>query len=979
MSQASHPSVYNIPINRGFADALAAGLVARSKGDRLALARAIILLPNNRAQRAITDAFVRRAEGGLLLPRLVSIGDPELDDRIGPLFDPAGEERVPPAIDPLSRQLILARLIGEARRKDDPIEPVEAVRLAADLARTLDQMIVEEVDPVRLAEAVPAELSEHWQASLDLLLIVLRRWPEELARRGRIDLADRRNRLLAATERRWAATPPHGLIVAAGITAAAPAVGRLLRRIARLPQGMVVLAGLDRFMPAEEWDALGGGEGGRPIETHPQYALRQLLDRMGVARAEVRPWRAGRDGASADRARAIGNAMAPAAFTDKWQALPPRARRLSGVRAIELPNPAAEAQAIAIALRESVETPARTAALVTPDRELATRVAAHLRRWGIEADDSAGIPLSRTPAGTLLRAIADAAAESFAPVALLALLKHPLVRAGERRLLWLDGVRLLDRALRGPRSGPGLDAVTRFLQDGDDRTRPHRSKALAWWQTVLPLLQPLETAFAVSEPRLADLLEAISSTAGLLAGDEAWSRPAGRAAAELIAGLEAGADDGPRTISAYAFPAFFQTMADAVAVRPPQGGHPRVFIWGLIEARLQQTDLVILGGLNEGVWPSLPAPDPWLAPAIRATLGLPGLERRIGIEAQQFAAGLGGPQILLARARRDARAPAVASRFWLRLVAMTGGLAPPQQLARWVDGLDRPGEFAPADRPAPCPPVADRPRRLAVTKLDRLKADPFAFYADAMLRLRAWDGVDADPSAAWRGSAVHAVFEAWIKQDDCDPTRLRPRAEALLAETAAHPVLRALWTPRLLEAIDWVASEVAEGLAQGRRPIAAERKGVIDVAGIRLEGTVDRIDRMADGSIAIVDWKTGKPPSKRAVAEGYSMQLGLLGLIAEKGGFEDVSGTPNAFEYWSLAAKDGRLGYRTSPVGLDRKGDGIDPADFTSRAARVLTGAVEEYLLRDAPFVAKLHPEYAPYGDYDQLMRLDEWYGRADG
>ena len=976
MPQASHPSVYNIPINRGFADALAAGLLARSKGDRLALARAIVLLPNNRAQRAITDAFVRRAEGGLLLPRLVSIGDPELDNRIGPLFDPAGAERVPPAIDPLARQLILARLIGEARPKDDPIEPVEAVRLAADLARTLDQMIVEEVDPVRLAEAVPAELSEHWQASLDLLQIVLRRWPEELARRGRIDLADRRNRLLAATERRWAETPPDGLIVAAGITAAAPAVGRLLRRIARLPQGMVVLAGLDRFMPAEEWDALGGSEGGRPIETHPQYALRQLLDRMGVARSEVRPWRAGRDGASADRARAIGNAMAPAAFTDKWQALPPRARRLSGVRAIELANPAAEAQAIAIALRESVETPARTAALVTPDRALATRVAAHLRRWGIEADDSAGVPLSRTPPGTLLRAIADAAAESFAPVALLALLKHPLVRAGERRLLWLDGVRLLDRALRGPRPGPGLDAVTRFLQDGDDRTRPHRLKALAWWQTVLPLLQPLETAFAMREPRLADLLEVVSATASLLAGDEAWSRPAGRAAAELIAGLEASADDGPRTISAYAFPAFLQTLADAVAVRPPQGGHPRIFIWGLIEARLQQTDLVILGGLNEGVWPSLPAPDPWLAPAIRSTLGLPGLERRIGIEAQQFAAGLGGPLVLLTRARRDARAPAVASRFWLRLVAMTGGVAPPRLLERWADGLDRPSEFAPADRPAPRPPVADRPRRLAVTKLDRLKADPFAFYADAMLRLRAWDGVDADPSAAWRGSAVHAVFEAWIKQDDCDPARLRPRAEALLAETAAHPVLRALWTPRLLEAIDWVATEVAEGLAQGRRPIAAERKGVIEIAGIRLEGTVDRIDRMADGCLAIVDWKTGKPPSKRAVAEGYSMQLGLLGLIAEQGGFEDVSGMPTAFEYWSLAAKDGSLGYRTSPVGLDRKGDGIDPADFTSRAARVLTGAVEAYLLRDAPFVAKLHPEYAPYGDYDQLMRLDEWYGR---
>jgi len=973
-----HPSVFNIPINRGFADALAAGLLARARGDRLMLARAIILLPNNRAQRAITDAFVRRAEGGLLLPRLVSIGDPDLDDRIGPLFDPVGDDRVPPAIDPLARQLILARLIGETR-KADPIEPVEAVRLAADLARTLDQMIVEEVEPAELAKAVPAELSEHWQVSLDLLQVVLRRWPEELRRLGLIDLADRRKRLLIATERRWAEAPPEGLIVAAGISNAAPAVGRLLRRIARLPQGTVVLAGLDRFMPDAEWDALGG-EQGKPIETHPQYALRQLLDHMGVAREEVRPWRAGRDGASHDRAKAVGNAMAPAIFTDKWQALPARARRLSGVRAVELPNPAAEAQAIAIALRESVETPGRTAALVTPDRALATRVAAHLRRWNIEADDSAGRPLSRTPPGTLLSGIADAGAEGFAPVALLALLKHPLAQAGDRRLAWLEGVRLLDRALRGPRPGPGLAGITAFLLDGDDRTRRQRLDALDWWRGILPILEPLEAAFSTPASHPGDLLAAVSDAATRLAGDEAWSRPAGRAAAELVADLQESMGEGPPAIQPRAFPAFLQAMADAVAVRPPQGGHPRIFIWGLIEARLQQTDLVVLGGLNEGVWPSLPAPDPWLAPAIRTQLGLPGLERRIGIEAQQFAAGLGGPEVLLTRARRDARAPAIASRFWLRLEAMTGGIAPHRALQHWADVLDRPADFTPAQRPAPRPPVEDRPRKIAVTKLDRLKADPFAFYADAMLRLRAWDAVDADPSAAWRGSAVHKVFETWIKEDECDPTRLRPRAEALLRETAAHPVLRALWTPRLLEAIDWVATAVAEDQAAGRSPILAECKGVIDVAGIRLEGTVDRIDRLADGSLAIVDWKTGKPPSKRAVAEGYSMQLGLLGLIAENGGFEGVRGNPTVFEYWSLAAgKNATLGYRTSPVGLSNKGEGIDPADFTTLSARVLTNAVETYLRGSAAFTANLHPEHAPYGDYDQLMRLDEWYGRGGG
>jgi ATP-dependent helicase/nuclease subunit B len=972
----AHPRVYTTPIHRPFADALAAGLLARAGADRLGLARTTILLPNNRAVRAVTDAFVRRAGGGLLLPRLVSVGDVALGDRLGAALDLAAGEPVPPAIDPLARQLILARLIGEIRPDADA---AEAIRLAADLARLIDQLIVEEVAPARLADAVPEELAGHWQVSLALLRVVLDRWPAELARRGLIDLAERRNRLLAAATERWAERAPPGPVVAAGITVAAPTLARLMARVARLPQGMVVLPDLDLEMPDPEWDALAGGETERPAEAHPQFGLHQLLDRIGVARAEVRLWRhGGGGGASADRGRAIHNAMAAAAFTDKWAGLKARQRRLSGVRALTLANPAAEAQAIAIALREAIETPGRTAALVTPDRALAARVSAHLARWGIEADDSAGRPLTLTAPGTLLTSIADAAVEGFAPVALLALLKHPLVRAGEARAAWLAGVRLLDRALRGPRPAPGLAGIADFLRDGDDRTRPQRAAALRWWDEVSPLLAPLAEACAAPAIALPTLLALVRDTATALAGDAAWSRPAGRAAADLLATLEDHAGEGPAAIAPAAVPTVLRELLGTVAVRPPQGGHPRLFIWGLIEARLQQADLMILGGLNEGTWPSLPAPDPWLAPAVRKTLGLPGLERRIGAEAEQFAAALGAPEVLITRARRDARAPAVPSRFWLRLDAMTGGITPAAPIDRWADALDRPAQFTRIARPEPAPPVGDRPRRIAVTKLDRLQADPFAFYADAMLRLRAWDKVDADPSPAWRGSAVHAIFEAWIKQDGCVPALLRPRAERLLAETASHPVLRALWTPRLLEAIDWIAARVAADAETGRRPIAAEVKGKIAVAGLELEGTVDRIDRLPDGSLAIVDWKTGKPPSKRAVAEGYSMQLGLLGLIAEQGGFGDeLTGRPTEFEYWSLAAKDGALGYVTSPVGLTKTGEGIDPADFTARAARVLAAAVARYLTGDAPFTAKLHPEYAPYADYDQLMRLDEWYGRS--
>jgi ATP-dependent helicase/nuclease subunit B len=984
------PAVFTIPPHRAFADALAAGLIALHGDDPLALARGTILIPNNRAARAITDAFVRRAEGGLLLPRLVAVGDPELDERLGGLLDPiasgSDDLPIPPAIDAMDRQMILARLVAETRAQiGDPIDTGEAVRLAGDLAATLDQLLVDRIDPSRLRDIAAApELSAHWQHSLAILDTILTRWPKDLARLGLIDAADRRNRLLERVAKGWRANPPQGFVVAAGIATTAPAVAHLLGVVARLPDGMVVLPGIDITSPRIEWDALGPharGEDGAPatrsIETHSQFQLKRLLDLMDIGRGEVRRWRwgGGRD-APAARTHAIAHAMAPAEFTDKWHDLKPAQRRLTGIRAIELATPAEEAQTIALALREAIETPGRTAALVTPDRALARRVTAHLARWNIIADDSAGTPLSLTPAGTLLLAIAEAAADRFSPVPLLAMLKHPLVRSGDARGAWLDGARLLDRALRGPRPPGGLDGISRFLADGDRHAQRARAPAQSWWKEVREILAPLESSYSGED--LSRLLAALREAAFALAGDAAWARPDGRAAADLIAKLEAAAPLGPAECDPSALSPMLRRMMDTIAIRPPQGGHPRLSIWGLLEARLQHADLMVLAGLNEGVWPATPSPDPWLAPRIRTELGLPGLERRIGLSAHDLAMALGAREVIVTRARRDDRAPTIASRFWLRLEAMTGGMTREPRLKSWAASLDRPADHAPAGRPQPNPPVADRPKIIAVTKLDRLKADPFAFYADAMLHLYPMDGVDADPNPAWRGSAVHAVFEAWMKEDRCDPDLLLPRARKMLDGMAAHAVMKALWEPRLIEALEWVARQMHALQQEGRKPIAAEIDGNTDIAGVTLKGKVDRIDRIADGSLAIVDYKTGSPPSAAQVEAGYSMQLGLLGLIAERHGFSDIDGVPLSFEYWSLgrSPREGTLGYFTSPVG---KKDGTAAEDFTTLSARVLTEAIEKWLTGSEPFTAKLVSDYAPYADYDQLMRLDEWYGRTDG
>jgi ATP-dependent helicase/nuclease subunit B len=951
------PAVFTIPSHRSFADALATGLIQRFGKDPLGLARGRILLPNNRAVRTVTEAFVRASRSGLLLPRLIPVGDPELDERIGGALEPLDEgEPVPPAIDPTERLLKLTSVVGGEGS-------AESLRLAAELARTLDALLIEDVDPVRLRDAVSetTDLASHWEISLQKLQLIYEQWPSILAGRGAIDLAERRNRLLNRLAERWKEHPPPGFTVAAGITTAASAVARLVGRVALMPEGMVVLPGLwlSDIFPDDEWDKLGPDEQGRGEATHPQFHLKLLLDRLGVARAEVKRWRySGGTVSSPARARAVANAMAAPEFSHKWETLRPAERRLGGIRLAELPDAAAEAQAIALALREALESPGKTAALVTPDRHLAGRVSALLGRWSIQADDSAGRRLSETAPGTLLLGIASVAAEELAPVALLALLKHPLVGGeGDERVAWLEAARGLDLELRGPRPAAGLAGLDAHYG------------AFLQWRRVRPRLEGVDRL--LREPvTVSELAAGLSTAAQTLADDRAWRGPAGRMAAELLSELQASDATSELMVGPEEAVALLRQLLDERAVRPPYGGHPRIFIWGLLEARLQRANLVVLGGLNEGVWPALPSPDPWLPPKVRASLGMQTLESRIGLAAHDFASALGAPEVLLTRARRDGRSPTVASRFLLRLDAISGGLPRDRTLERLTRALDHPGLAQPVDRPAPSPPAEQRPDKISVTAVDRLKADPFAFYAQSILKLRSLDPVDDDHTARWKGEAVHKVFEEWQQEDDCDPDKLRPRAEQLLKGEAIHPMLRALWAPRLLEAIDWIAEMERKNQVEGRRPLAAEATGETVLQGITVHGRVDRIDRLPDGGLAIIDYKTGQPPTQKAVTEGFALQLGLLGLIGRAGGFEGVSGDPETFEYWSLARYRGQFGR------LMRPDKDMEPGEFLEHAGRNFADAAQKWLTGTEPFTAKLNPAYAPYGDYDQLMRLEEWYGR---
>ena len=987
MAERPGLSVYAIAAHRGFADALVAGLIPRYSEPDFGLARLTLLLPSRRTARTVTEAFVRLSGGGLLLPRMAVVGDLDLDETLGPLFDTLGAgAEIPPAADPVRRWLRLAALLAQVEDEGaggTAASGAALLRRAFDIGRTMDRLLVEGIGPQELLQdrivGIVGDLSEHWRRAARSFAMVQALWLAELEERGEVDAPARRNLLFDHAARRWQASPPPHPVVAAGVTSASPSLARLLRAVSELPHGAVILPDLDLALDDDIWTALGtAGMPGSPDDppiaredavTHPQYHLKLLLNRMGVARGEVRPWhRAGLGAAPPARSRAISNLFLPPAPSARWAGLAADQRRLAGVRLMESAHPGAEAQAIAILIREALAVPEKRTALITPDRALAARVVAQLGRWGIEADDTAGRPLPQTAAGRVLLLLAEVLAEDAAPVPLVALLTHPLARAGEARPAWLDKARAFDLALRGPRPAPGLGPLGKLAEG---------RKLGEWWAEVEAILAPI---FALGEdPPLAAMLDTLAASAEALCGEALWGSADGRALASFVEELREAARAADTRLDPRELHAVLHDAMERISVRPPWGGHPRVAVYGLLEARMARADLVICGGLVEGVWPASPAPDPLLPPAVLRALGVPGADFRIGLAAHDLAAALGAPEVVLSWALRDAGAPVIPSRFVLRIKAMLGDQAPQHvetETLRLAQLIDDAPPALPYPRPKPLPSAEQRLVDISVTGLDRLRSDPYQFYASSILRLRRLDGLDEEPSAAWKGTAVHAILDAWHKAGG-KPGELLPTAGETLDAMNAHPLMRALWRPRLLKALVWIDEQIVRLQDEGRIVLASEVRGDMPWRGVRIHGRADRIDRLADGGLAVVDYKTGKPPSRAMVKKGFSLQLGLIGLIADRGGFKEASGSPTEFEYWSLAKDPKRkgedqFGYVESPFKTDRA-DGVAKEEFLGVTESFLTGAIDRWILGSDPFTARLNPDIGGYNDFDQLMRLDEW------
>jgi ATP-dependent helicase/nuclease subunit B len=932
-----------------------------------------IFLPTKRARLKLAEIFAARLGGAALLPDIRALGA-EPGETEAPFLAPIDAPTMPEVADPLERRLTLARLVRSFAQGQggfaSPPNAAEIFRLADSLADLIDDLTIEGVDPKELRELVPEDLAGNWQDILSFLDVALKAWPGILAERSKVDGAAARNEQL----RRQAATVEllYGdrPVIAAGSTGSIPATAALLKAITALPRGAIVLPGLDTSLGPAQHDRLLKGE---TMHGHPQYGLARLLHALGAGVAEVVELTG-----EAPRTALVRAAMAPAEETGGWASQRTGidvGGALAGVEIIAAPNADMEARAIALAAREALRR-AESVGIVSRDQTLARRIAAELLRHGIQVDDPAGTPLYQSSTGRLVRQALAAAVGRFAPVDVVALLRNRAVTLGHARADVQNLSIGLDLKLRRDRALPGLPGILALVTD-----EPTRALLDALGQA----LDPLSALVEAQSTDARQFARVLTATIDALIGEADFPGllEFRRWAEDLMERQDAGPPFQPVNLDS--------VLAALMARSTVATGERRrddIHIWGELEARLQNPDLLILAGFNEDIWPPAADPGPWMSRSMRMQIGLEPPERRQGQAAHDFEMALGNGRVILAYATRMGTAPALASRLVQRIDAFVGETeaeALRKRGARWLAdaaAIDFAGVPRPASRPLPSPPADKRPRKLSVTEIETLMRSPYDIYAKHTLGLKKLEPLGSDPGARERGTMIHKVFERFVREgcnfsaSDAAQTLLR-MAEEEFRTLESISERRDIWLKRFARAaeqfLDWelarhggIASRLAE--AKGEWVFPA-------LQGFVLSGKADRIDLRTDGSYEILDFKTGGVPQPKDMTAFEAPQLLLEAAMARAGVFPDIKPRDTAaLTYIKIGL--GPAAFQVRPFSL-RKGTAL--MDAVGEIERRLQGHVEAFLIRDGlPLAARIRPRAESGrkprpGDYDHLARTDEW------
>ena len=971
------PRVFAMPSGADFGTSLVLGLQTRLAGlSPSEIARVEIYVNTTRMARRIKDVFDTLPPS--LLPRIRLVTDLARDP-----LSTAG----PAPASPLLRRLELSQFVAKLLEQDPTLAPRAALfDLSDSLAKLMEEMHGEGVDPSVFDTLDVSDESGHWDRALEFLKIVVPFFDGSKP-------PDKELRLRQVIERKiqqWNTTPPDHPIIVAGSTGSRGATGLFMQAVAKHPQGAVILPGFDFDLPRDVWDKMADEK--QSFEDHPQFRFQRLLSQLGITRDDVTPWETA-DGPNPARNRLVSLSLRPAPVTDQWLRDGPELGDLidatQGLTLIEAPSPRAEAETIALRLRQAVEDN-QTAALITPDRMLTRQVAAALDRWDITPDDSAGTPLQLSPPGRFLRQVADLFTAPLTGEALLSLLKHPLCHSdGMDRGPHLRHTRELELHLRryGPAFPTGADLVdwangTVFGERVDRIKVSDDTKAwVAWLSGLIDGLhdvveQPLKTRFA-RHIALAESLAAgptVAGTGGL------WAERAGREAQRVVSNLETHAGAGG-AMTATEYAAVFGAVLMDGSVRDPDAGHPNILIWGTLEARVQSADLVILGGMNEGIWPEAAAPDPWLNRKMRKDAGLLLPERRIGLSAHDYQQAIANAQVWITRAKRDAETETVPSRWVNRLVNLLGGLPEqkgPEALekmrsdgAEWLamaEALSQPlAAVTAAPRPSPRPPVDARPKEISVTEVKTLIRDPYAVYARRVLRLDALDPLVPTADAPLRGVIIHQVLEDFIKADipatapDAHQ-KFMAMATEMMEKFCPWPTIRAQWIARLEKGVDmFLAGEAIRQARGSYEVIEGYKKHPIGTTGVQLVCKTDRIDLGHDGTAHVYDYKTGTVPST-AQQKSFDKQLLLTAALVELGAFDTIGARP--VKIAEFVAFNTTMKNASAPLA------DLPPSDVWADFQKLITKYNDPSRGYSARIAMQMRSDA---GYYDHLSRFGEW------
>lgn len=1005
------------------------GFDAIDPNDPLALASTTIYVPTRRAARALRSLFAETSgSSSAILPTIRPLGD--FDEDAG-FFTATGPEAISlaPPISSDDRLLTLARLTQAWSKRlggvipslmgDEPVmlprTAADAIWLARDLANLMDEMEREGVSWEKLSTVNPDALSGWWQLTSEFLDIVTTTFPAFLQSKGLSDPVAHRNAMIRAEAERLKALPPAGPVIAAGSTGSIPATAELLTIIAHLPNGAVILPGLDRDMDDVSWNMIGDSDAAPSTFGHPQYGLKKLLGRFGMLRSDVK-FRGLDKPQMLTREKLVSEAMRPAETTDLWgdkqRHIPASdlTLALAGISLIEAPTEREEALAIAIALREAIdEKREKTAALITTDRNLARRVCAELLRFGIVADDSGGAQLTNSPQVTLFLTMLKAVFEAEDAVVLLSLLKHPLALFGQEKANVIRAVETLELvALRGVIGR--VTADTLHLMFEKSLAAGAASSRKPSWQdrvsgkdiedarllalTLNDAIKPLTELKQQTEPlTISDAIRASVSAFESIGDDEnnglksLYAGDSGEAFADHLRGLLT-VDPG-FTFIPTDWPSIHAALIAGKMVKPKSGSDPNVFIWGSLEARLQEVDTLVLGGLNENTWPGRPADDPFLSRGMKSAMSLEPPERRIGQAAHDFLMGLGTERVILSRSTRLENAPSVASRWLQRLTAYIGDVETTalrrrgKQYLNWADALDKRENNDLEKRPEPSPPLELRPKYFSITDIEKLRRDPYSIYASKILKLKPLDPLIRDPDARERGNLFHEIMRRFIANNvpvqdgQGAASALRDIGEQAFAEEQLPADVYALWWPRFEELI----AEVINNEQKRRTDIdisfteISTERTPIGATGATISGRADRIDVRHDGTIDIIDYKTSSVPSATEASKLYNPQLALEGALAARGAFRDLEKPriTNQLLYYRLLSK--------GEVDLDKvpsKATKLTADELNEKAWSQLVKLVGSFNSPQATYVSHLLPAKDTDGDYDHLARVLEWSSGGD-